>query len=230
VRWCILGGLDDENIHFTPPSRSAYSCSPVKIMLKIILYIFLQIPRQVACLLLIAGLLFSTLSTPAMAEQEPVIDDIVITTANSKLVLFATVMNCFTDEMLEGVRNGIPLTFRFDIELDKIRNNWFDSNLVGHKINHTMSYDPLKKEYQVAFAEKDRPEVTRSLREAKQMMAEINGLKLIGLGKVISGSPYSLHIKATLVENTFPMGIHSIIPFASLWNFETDWRIIEFSY
>ncbi|MCI5220135.1 MAG: hypothetical protein D3914_13345, partial [Candidatus Electrothrix sp. LOE2] len=41
-----------------------------------------------------------------------------------------------------------------------------------HKINHTLSYDPLKEEYQVAFAEKDRPEVTRSLEEAEQMMAD----------------------------------------------------------
>lgn len=196
-------------------------------MLKIILYIFLQIPLQVACSLLVASLL---LSTPAMAEQEPVIDDIVITAANSTLVLFATVTNCFTDEMLEGVRNGIPLTFRFDLRLNKIRKNWFDSELVKHKINHTLSYDPLKEEYQVAFAEKERPEVTRSLEEAKKMMADLNGLQLYPLNELQVGSPYSLEIKATLVENTFPLGIHSIIPFTSLWNFETDRRFVEFSY
>jgi hypothetical protein len=199
----------------------------VRIMLKIILYMLLQIPRQAACLLFVVVLLFST---SAMAEQEPVIDDIIISTANGKLLLFAMVAHCFTDEMLEGVRNGIPLTFRFDIELNKVRNNWFDANLVGHNINHTLSYDPLKEEYQVAFAEKDRPEVTRSLQEAKQMMAELNELELIELKELVSGSPYSLNIKTTLVENTFPLGMHSIIPFTSLWNFETDWRIIEFSY
>jgi hypothetical protein len=170
------------------------------------------------------------LCTSATAEQEPVIDDIVITASNSKLLLFAAVKQCFTDEMLEGVRNGIPLTFRFDIELEKIRRNWFDATVIGHKINHTLSYDPLKEQYQVAFAEKDRPEVTRSLQEAKRMMAELNGLEIFATKTLVSGAPYALSIKATLVENTFPLGMHSIIPFASLWNFETDWRIVEFSY
>ncbi|CAK8717836.1 DUF4390 domain-containing protein [Candidatus Electrothrix aarhusensis] len=181
--------------------------------------------------MLVASLFFPLPAFSAsQAEQEPLIDEIVISVTNGHLLLFATVRHCFTDEMLEGVRNGIPLTFRFDIRLKKIRNNWFDSELIEHKINHTLSYDTLKEEYQVAFAEKDRPEVTRSLEEAKQMMADLNGLQLYPLNELQVGSPYSLKIKATLVENTFPLGIHSIIPFTSLWNFETDWRIVEFNY
>ncbi|MCI5138910.1 MAG: DUF4390 domain-containing protein [Candidatus Electrothrix sp. AR1] len=182
-------------------------------------------------LLCLFGLFFSLpVFSASETEQGPIIDEIVLSTISGHLLLFATVKNCFTDEMLEGVRNGIPLTFRFDIRLNKIRKNWFDSELVEHKINHTLSYDPLKEEYQVAFAEKDRPEVTRSLEEAKQMMADLNELKLHPLNELHVGSPYSLEIKATLVENTFPLSIHSIIPFTSLWNFETDWRIVEFSY
>ncbi|WP_339136585.1 MAG: DUF4390 domain-containing protein [Candidatus Electrothrix sp. GW3-4] len=187
------------------------------------------------CFLCLSGLffclpVFSAPQATTETEKEPIIDEIVISATDGHLLLFATVRHCFTDEMLEGVRNGIPLTFRFDIRLNKIRKNWFDSELVEYKINHTLSYDPLKEEYQVAFAEKDRPEVTRSLAEAKEMMADINRLELTPLNELQVESPYSLEIKATLVENTFPLGMHSIIPFTSLWNFETDWRIVEFNY
>ncbi|MCI5210272.1 MAG: DUF4390 domain-containing protein [Candidatus Electrothrix sp. ATG2] len=192
-----------------------------------------QLLHAALCCLCLSALFFflpSSSDAQTDAEKEPVIDEIVISATNGHLRLFATVKHCFTDNMLEGVRNGIPLTFRFDIRLNKIRKNWFDSELVEHKINHTLSYDPLKEIYQVAFAEKDRPETTRSLEEAKRMMADINELKLSPLNKLHVGSPYALSIKATLVENTFPLGIHSIIPFTSLWNFETDWRIVEFNY
>jgi hypothetical protein len=177
-------------------------------------------------------LLVHLLQTPAAAteEQEPTIEDIIITTSSTDLLLFATVKNCFTEEMLEGVRNAIPLTFRFDVELDKVRNNWFDATLIEHNINHTMSYDPIKEEYQVAFSEKDRPEVTRSEEKAKQLMADLSGIRVIALKKLIADAPYALQVKATLVENTFPLGMHYIIPFTSLWNFETDWRTIEFRY
>lgn len=174
--------------------------------------------------------LYAFSSLQAEKDKEPVIDEVVISTTFDYLLLFATVTHCFTDEMLEGVRNGIPLTFRFDIRLNKIHRNWFDSELIEHKINHTLSYDPIKEEYQVAFAEKKQPEVTRSLKEAKEMMAGINGLRLYPLNDIRVSTPYALKIKATLVENTFPLSIHSIIPFTSLWNFETDWRNVEFSY
>ena len=140
------------------------------------------------------------------------------------------VKNCFTEEMLEGVRNGIPLTFRFTIELEKIRSKWFDVTMVEETINHTLSYDAIKETYQVDFSEKNKPEVTKSQEKAKQLMAELSGLKVIARKELIPDAPYALQIKATLVENTLPLGMHYILPFTSLWNFETDWRTIEFRY
>ena len=189
---------------------------------------FSLISRTVPLLLLTALLL----CVPAQAadDQEPTIEDIIITTSSTDLLLFATVKNCFTENMLEGVRNGIPLTFRFDIQLDKVRSKWFDASLVEETINHTLRYDAIKEIYQVDFSEKNRPKVTRSQDKAKQLMTELSGLKVIPRKELIPDAAYALQIKATLVENTFPLGMHYFIPFTSLWNFETDWRTIEFRY
>ncbi len=163
-------------------------------------------------------------------KQEPATEDIIITTSRSQLLLFATVKNCFTPEMIEGVRNGIPLTFRFDVELDKVRNRWFDISLVELSIIHTLTYNALKEEYSVFFSEKEKTEITKSADRARLLMAELNGIEVVRLDRLIADAPYALLLKATLVENTFPWGIHYIVPFTSLWNFETDWRTIEFRY
>lgn len=180
--------------------------------------------------LLVLAILFMCMPVLAANDKEPTIEDIIITTSSTDLLLFATVKNCFTETMLEGVRNGIPLTFRFDIQLDKVRNRWFDATLVEETINHTLSYDAIKETYQIDFSEKNRPIVTRSQEKAKQLMAEISGLEVIPRKELIPDAAYALQIKATLVENTLPLGMHYIIPFTSLWNFETDWRTIEFRY
>lgn len=180
--------------------------------------------------LLVLAILFMCMPVQAANDKEPTIEDIIITTSSTDLLLFATVKNCFTETMLEGVRNGIPLTFRFDIQLDKVRNRWFDATLVEETINHTLSYDAIKETYQIDFSEKNRPIVTRSQEKAKQLMAEISGLEVIPRKELIPDAAYALQIKATLVENTLPLGMHYIIPFTSLWNFETDWRTIEFRY
>ena len=180
--------------------------------------------------LLVLAALFLCPPAHADGDLEPTIEDIIITTSSTDLLLFATIKNSFTETMLEGVRNGIPLTFRFDIQLDKVRNKWFDATLVEETINHTLSYDAIKETYQIDFSEKSRPEVTRSQEKAKQLMAELSGLKVIARKELIPDAAYALQIKATLVENTLPLGMHYIIPFTSLWNFETDWRTIEFRY
>ncbi len=186
------------------------------------------ISRSIPILLLTALLLYSPVQ--AAGSKEPTIEDIIITTSSTDLLLFAMVKNCFTKEMLEGVRNGIPLTFRFTVELEKIRSKWFDVTLVEKVINHTLSYDAVKETYQIDFSEKNKPKITKSQDKAKELMAELSGLKVIARKELIPDAPYALQIKATLVENTLPLGMHYILPFTSLWNFETDWRTIEFRY
>ena len=177
-------------------------------------------------------LLFLALPLPAAGRQDrtPVISDIIITTSASDLLLFATVKNAFTPEMEQGVKNGIPLSFNFQVELDKVRDFWPDSTLVEKEIVHRLTYDSLKEEYSVELAEKHRTEVTRSLDRAKRLMTELNGLTVIARKKLIPDASYVLRIKATLVKTTLPLGMHYVLPFTSLWDFETDWRTIEFRY
>lgn len=176
------------------------------------------------------AVLLSFIPVQAADNSTPTIEDFIITTSSTDLLLFATVKNSFTKEMLEGVRNGIPVVFSFDIELERLRHRWFDVTLVETTLTHTMTYDAIKQRYTVVLSEKRKPVITKSSDMAKQIMAEINGLKVIASKELIPDSPYALHIKATLVENTLPLGMHYVLPFTSLWNFETDWCSIEFRY
>ena len=177
-------------------------------------------------------LLVLALPIPASSRQDrtPTISDIIITTSASDLLLFATVKNAFTPEMEKGVKNGIPISFSFQIELDKVRDFWPDSTLVEKEIIHRLTYDSLKEEYSVELGEKQRTETTRSLARAKQLMAELNGLRVIARKKLVPDASYILRIKATLVKTTLPLGMHYVLPFTSLWDFETDWKSIEFRY
>jgi hypothetical protein len=97
-------------------------------------------------------------------------------------------------------------------------------------VTHTLTYDAIKEVYTVKLSEKKNPVITPSQDKAKQVMAEINGLAVIKRSELIPDAPYALQLKATLVENTLPLGMHYVLPFTSLWNFETDWRTVEFRY
>ena len=166
----------------------------------------------------------------ASAGESPEIKDIIITTSDSDLLLFAAVKNGFTQEMLNDVRNGVPAVFTFQMELVKT-GKWFNTTLVESAVTHTLSYDAAGSAYKVVLSDQDGKTVTTAdLDYAKHLMADLNGVKVIALTQLVPDAPYALHFKVTLKEGSLPLGMHRLLPIAALWNFETDWRTIEFRY
>ena len=166
----------------------------------------------------------------AANENAPEIKDIIVTTSDNDLLLFATVKNSFTEEMLNGLQNGIPIIFTYQLKLMKT-SNWINTSLVERAVTRMMTFDSKKKEYRVTFSNQDSKGITTSdLEQGKQLMAELNGIKVIALTQLVPGTPYAINFKITLKKGSLPLGMHRIIPFSSFWDFETDWRTIEFRY
>ncbi|PIE56778.1 MAG: hypothetical protein CSA34_02100 [Desulfobulbus propionicus] len=178
---------------------------------------------------LILGLLLLSVTVFAK-ESKPELTDIIITTSESNLLLFATVQNGFIQEMIDALHSGLPLRFTYAIRLHQIRGLWLDKELADLSITRVLSYDSLKEKYRIQHEDNNQVVTTSSLTEAKQLMTELNGVEIIALSQLIPDAPYTLELKATLEENTLPLGMHYVLPFTSLWNIETDWRTIEFRY
>lgn len=167
---------------------------------------------------------------PALA-QNATIEELIVTNSSTDLLLFLTVNNAFTKQMEEGIRNGIPVAFNFYVKLEKKRSTWMNQELVSLRFDHTLSYDTLKEEYSIV-----RSEVagqifrTKSLAEAKKAMAQLNGPPVSPLKALLPEAGYLLRVKAKLAEKTLPLYAHYVIPFWSLWDFETEWYTVEFRY
>ncbi|WP_310601299.1 DUF4390 domain-containing protein [Desulfobulbus sp.] len=167
----------------------------------------------------------------AIAEETPEIKDIIITTSDSDLLLFATVKNGFTQAMLNDARSGIPVVFTFHMELIRTDGKWFNTTLVESAVTHTLSYDTASSTYKVVLSDQgDKTVATADLDQAKQLMAELNGVKVIALTQLVPDAPYAIHFKVTLKKGSLPFGMQRLLPIAALWDFETDWRTIEFRY
>jgi len=157
--------------------------------------------------------------------------DLIITTSKTNLLLFGLINNGITEEMLQGLHNGIPIEFTFLIELNKTEKNWSDLQLVSLQFKHILTYDTLQENYRVEIDEKTKKnESFPELSDALEAMTEINGLQVIELSQLIPDNSYQLRLKAELYKKTLPMKLHYITPFVSWWNIETDWYTIEFTY
>ena len=181
-----------------------------------------------ACCLL---LLYPRDSIFADSGQEVAFKNITITTSSTHLLLFGVVKNSKSEELEKALHSGIPMHFKFFIELFLKRDNWPDEELTSIEFSHTLKYDTLKERYQVEIEEqKGRKVVFDTLTEAMEVMNEINGLKVVELKELQPDSSYELRMKAELYEKTLPMNLHYVIPFISMWDLETDWHTIEFTY
>ena len=184
-------------------------------------------------LLLLCGFLLVIHPGLAWSAREitPEIKDIIVTTSDVDLLMFATVKNGFTPEMIDEAKDGTPIVFTFHLKLVKTSEHWLDTSLVETTVTHTLSYDPQEQESRVTFPnQKDKMVTTRDLEDAQKLMAELNGVKVIALSRLIPDAPYAIDFKVVLKKGSLPLGMQKILPFSSLWNFETDWRTIEFRY
>ena len=159
------------------------------------------------------------------------IRDIVVTNSSTDLLLFLKMQEAFSPEIIEGVQNGMAATFNFEINLHLVREGWSDKEIYSGRLDHTMRYDPLKKEYSLHLSDNgDEDVVTDSVDKAKMMMAELNGVKILPLATLQPDRQYILKVRATLARKTLPFRIHYLIPFSNFWNVNTEWYTVKFRF
>jgi len=191
-------------------------------------------PRNLLFLFFISFFsLFGTRAATSVAAEAsgPHFTDIIVTTSDTHLLLFGDLRNSLTDDMLDGLHSGIPIRFSFFIELKKNVPNWLDEELFSEQFSHSLSYDTLKEIYIVETEESSKKKhTTPVLEEAKKLLNEINGLRIVELTRLEPEKTYRLRIKADLNRKSLPLSLHNIIPFVSWWDLKTDWHTVEFIY
>lgn len=180
-------------------------------------------------LFLIFCLLLPSPSTPYASEAT--LSEIILTNTQDDLLVFFEIKGCFTPKMEEAILNGIPATFTILVGLYRTRLLWLDSSIAAIKIEHTVKYDSLKNEFRVRRSEESHKElVFKDFTIAKKAMSEIRNIKVVPLWALSKGSKYQLRVKAELEKVRLPLYLHYVLFFVSLWDFETDWYTVDFTY
>lgn len=183
------------------------------------------------CSLFVICIFTGPTTLAAESSRHATIQDLTATTSETHLIMFATLVNSFTSEMIEILNSGIPLHFSFFIELHKIEKDWPEEQIASLNFQHIMTFDTLKERYRVTTEEDNNREHSfKSLFEAQKVINEINGMKVVELKQLLPNTHYKLKIKAELFKKTLPLSLHSIFPFLSWWDIETEWHSIEFTY
>ena len=192
--------------------------------------ILLFICRKFRTITTIVLLSVLVMSQSARAEKAS-LKDILVTNTMDHLLVYFSVADCFTEDMIRAINNGFKTTFTFFIKLQRVRGLWLDNEIADLKVKHDIQYDNLKRIYYVKLSEKDNKVISlRDFDEAKALMSEIVALKVCELNRLRKGSHYKVSMMAELDKIRLPLHLHYVFFFLSLWDFETDWYTISFKY
>ncbi|MFZ5563378.1 MAG: DUF4390 domain-containing protein [Thermodesulfobacteriota bacterium] len=177
------------------------------------------------CLFLITALPFTAMAGNAAMSDTSVAAD------QDFLMLRTAVTGAFNEKMEAAIKGGVPVTFTFFARVSKTRRLWFDRDIAEHRVTHMIKYDNLKEEFTVRRSwEGEKTLVTKSLDQARQAMSRIEGFPLCRLNDLEKGTRYRIGVKAELDKMTLPLYLHYVLFFVSLWDVETDWQYIDFTY
>lgn len=161
---------------------------------------------------------------------EPTIKDILITNNKENVLLYARVVNGFKTEMESSILARAPAVFALQLEVYQIRSGLWDKKIESREIKRTIKYDNLKKNFSIFTNGYETPAVFPDFESAQKAMADLSGIPVVPLKKLVHGNNYYLMMKVKIDKVRLPLHMEYVFVFVSFWDFETAWYKQRFSY
>lgn len=173
------------------------------------------------------GCVFVPLQAQAI---EPLIKEIIITHNKENVILYARVINGFKTEMESAILAGAPTVFTVMVDVYQPRSFIWDKKINSYEIKRTIKYDNVKKTFSIFTNGDKTPVVFPDFESAQKAMADLSGITVVPLSKLIKGNTYYLQMKVKIDKVRLPLHMESVFVFVSFWDFETAWYKQNFSY
>jgi Domain of unknown function (DUF4390) len=153
------------------------------------------------------------------------ISNLVVTNAESTLLVNLVLLGTMPDGIVEGLGTGIPAGVRFQLELWQYNSWWVDRRVVAKLVERQVVYDVLTKEFRVSpvQGEEREPYVTRDVWEAERVLSEVRGYKLTPIAHLNLDELYYVRVRAEVRSGAPDSSVSRIMPFVSS-RAETPWE------
>lgn len=161
--------------------------------------------------------------------EDAMIEAVKVIPASNLKVSFH-VKDAFSRDIEEAIKSGIPTSFKFKVEVNRINSVWFNEGLSSYEFRHTVKYDNLREEYDISLEETNEKGLrTKDINEMKRLMATGNSVAVPLARPVSNGEEYEVRIMAELHTVELPFLLDYMLFFVKIWDFKTDWYVYRFA-
>jgi len=156
----------------------------------------------------------------AAARPEPRIVEIQGQVRGEKAFVRFRLREAFSPEMLEGLKSGIEISFRTQVEVERVHRNWFDLTIGDLTVTRSVRYDALSRVFRLkrSDGEKLLPDIYSALAEMSRYEVVVP-LRF----PAIPGKRYRARVRTRLDRVGLSEPLRSLFFFSSLWDVETKW-------
>lgn len=183
------------------------------------------LPRRAAGLLL--GLLLGLSPVLAgAADSEP--GGFAIRTAYTELLngvyyLNADVDLSLSDDAVNALENGLPLTVVLQIEIIKHHSWWWDKKVASLEQRYQISFHALTRRFIITNLNSGDQQSFANYRDAITNLGQVSDLPVIDANLLQPGARYDIRMRAALDIKDFPGPLQLIASLFKGWDLTSDW-------
>jgi len=172
---------------------------------------------------MIAGCAFalalaSTISAAEIVELVPVI-------RGEGILVSFRVEEAFDEDIVQAIETGLEVSFRYHVELRRVRRGWFDEKTASRLIQTTVVYDNLTKRYSLTReidGEIDATKLVDNPDAMRRFMTSFESLLLFDVSFMEPNEEFYLRANGVMRDRNVLL----LIP----WDVGADWREAHFTY
>ncbi len=142
---------------------------------------------------------------------------------NSDYIIDARFSISLSEEIMEALKNGIPLTLQTDVEVLLLRDWLPDEKTVTLSKRYQLQHQPLTEDYLTVDLKTGIRQSYDNLNAALNHIGQINNFKLLNQDILLDNRNYMGRIRMYLDLDSLPTPMRPQVYFSDDWLLETDW-------
>jgi hypothetical protein len=138
-------------------------------------------------------------------------------------LLDANVDYRFSEEALEALDNGVPLTLQLSIEINRKRNWWLNAGVASLQQRYRLQFHPLSHQYLLHNINSGAYYAFQSLTAAVDAMGSLRNFPLLDAQLIQEGESYEVLLQAELDIEALPSPLRPLAYITPAWRLNSDW-------
>jgi len=138
-------------------------------------------------------------------------------------VLDARLQLFLSDEALNALNSGVPLTIELSIEFIRVRRFMPDDKEIELSFQFELEYKPLSQRYIVRDTVNDTQDSYATLFSALNRLGRIQNLFLVNDNELSNDSSYRMRLQALLSTKQYSAPLRMLFFWRSQWDIKSEW-------